>query len=266
MPCEETQQALSAYVDDDLAPDARFKFDAHLNSCPACRAQLAEARQMLRGLASLKRPVAPADLSEAISSSIAIERSAQIAQPPLAYEERIVRWLRPRVMPYTIGAFASVILFVLVIGTLRSQMEALRALERDALASNARSISGGNRADSRYDVTQPVSAEDFVASRVGYSTESPSLDPRGALAGLIWTPSLGEAGDDDMMVVANVYGNGRASLAQVVQAPRNPRMLNELQAALRRNPAFVPATLDNRPQTMRVVFMLQKIDVRERSY
>ncbi len=266
MTCEETQQALSAYVDDDLlAADALFKLKAHLDSCPACRAQLTQTRRMLRDLAALARPAPPADLSSAISARIAIESSAQVAQPSLGYQERIIAWLRPRLMPYTIGAFASVILFVLVIGTLRSQMEALRSLERDALASNARSFSD-NREDARYDVTQPVSTEDFVASRVGYSMESPSLDPRGALAALTWTPSQGEAGDDDMMVVADVYGNGNASLAEVVQAPRNPRMLNELQAALRRNPAFVPATLDHRPQTMRVVFVLQKIDVRERSY
>ena len=265
MTCEEAQQALSAYVDDDLAFDAHLRFDAHLNSCPVCRAQLAQTRQMLRNLAALERPIAPVNLSAFISARIAIESSAQIAQPSLSSQEKLVAWLRPRLMPYTIGAFASVILFVLVIGALRSQMEALRSLERDALASNARSFST-SREDSRFDVTQPVSTEDFVASRVGYSTESPSLDPRGALAALTWTPSQGAAGDDDMMVVANVYGNGHASLAEVVQAPRNPQMLNELQAALRRNPAFVPATLDHRPQTMRVVFVLQKIDVRERSY
>ncbi len=265
MTCEETQQALSAYVDEHLAPGARLELDAHLDLCPACRAELAETRLLLRRLASLERPATPVGLSGAISRRLAIEHSAQIAQPPLTFGEQTISWLRPRVMPYTIGAFASIILFVLVIGALRSQMEALRDLERDALASNARSFSI-NREDARYDVTQPVTTEDFVASRVGFSNESPSLDPRGALAAVTWTPSQGAAGDDDMMVVADVYDNGHASLAEVVHAPRNPRMLNELQAALRRNPAFVPASLDHRPQTMRVVFVLQKVDVRERSY
>jgi hypothetical protein len=67
-------------------------------------------------------------------------------------------------------------------------------------------------------------------------------------------------------VVADVYGNGSASLAAVVEPPRNRRMVDELQAALRKNPAFVPASLDQRPQTMRVVFALQKVSVQDTSY
>ncbi len=73
-------------------------------------------------------------------------------------------------------------------------------------------------------------------------------------------------GDDDMVIVADVYSNGSATLAEVVQAPRNHAMLREFKAALRRTPAFVPAALDQRPQTVRVVFLMQKIDVHERSF
>ena len=43
-------------------------------------------------------------------------------------------------------------------------------------------------------------------------------------------------------------------------------MIDELQDAFRQSPAFVPASLDRRPQTMRVVFVLQKMNVAERSY
>ncbi len=106
----------------------------------------------------------------------------------------------------------------------------------------------------------------YAAERAPYSAESPSLNPRGALARLAGSPSTGGPDDDDMIIVADVYGNGRASLAEVIEAPRNPRMLDELQDALRKNPAFVPATYDRRPQTMRVVFALQKMQVEDRTY
>jgi hypothetical protein len=66
-----------------------------------------------------------------------------------------------------------------------------------------------------------------------------------------------------MVVITDVFSNGRASLADVVQAPRDRRLLDEFQNALREGPAFVPASYDKRPQTMRVVFVLQKINVRE---
>jgi hypothetical protein len=43
-------------------------------------------------------------------------------------------------------------------------------------------------------------------------------------------------------------------------------MVEELQDALRKNPAFVPASLDRRPQTMRVVFVLQRMNVGDGSF
>ncbi|MCV5540118.1 hypothetical protein OFN30_32795, partial [Escherichia coli] len=69
-----------------------------------------------------------------------------------------------------------------------------------------------------------------------------------------------------MVVVADVFSSGYASLAEVVQPPRDRRALEELEEALRRAPAFVPATLDQRPQTMRVVFVVHRVDVREKSF
>jgi hypothetical protein len=69
-----------------------------------------------------------------------------------------------------------------------------------------------------------------------------------------------------MIVVADVFSNGSASLADVMHAPRNRRMLEDFEKALRTDPAFVPAAMDRRPETMRVVFSVQKVDVRDRQY
>jgi hypothetical protein len=69
-----------------------------------------------------------------------------------------------------------------------------------------------------------------------------------------------------MVVAADVFSNGSASLAGVVHPPRDRQMLTDFEAALRHDAAFVPAALDRRPDTMRVVFTLQKVDVRERSF
>jgi hypothetical protein len=69
-----------------------------------------------------------------------------------------------------------------------------------------------------------------------------------------------------MIVVADVFSNGAASLADVVQPPRNKRMLDDFESALRQDAAFVPASLDGRPDTMRVVFAVQKVDVDDRNF
>src|SRR5256885_2324094 len=59
---------------------------------------------------------------------------------------------------------------------------------------------------------------------------------------------------------------GTPSPAAFLGPPPNRRAIDDLQEALRQNPAFVPASLDRRPQTMRVVFVLQKMNVPESSY
>jgi len=50
-----------------------------------------------------------------------------------------------------------------------------------------------------------------------------------------------------MMIVADVFTNGSASLANVMQAPRDRRMLQDFERALRQDAAFVPASVDRRP-------------------
>jgi hypothetical protein len=268
MTCEESQKAFSPYLDSVLPREASGTLDKHLDVCPVCRQQLAETRAIVRGLSLVARPATPPDLASSISSALSIERAARVARPSSSLAERAARWLEPRMMPYAIGAFYSAFLFVAVFGALRQQLQVLRNL------SEARALESGlpysvTWIDGRggFDVTRPLSPSLAAAARAPFAAESPTLNPRGALAALTLSPpDNGRPDDDDMIVVADVYGNGSASLAAVVEPPRNLRMIDELQDAFRKNPAFVPAALDRRPQTMRVVFVLQKMNVPERSF
>jgi hypothetical protein len=169
-------------------------------------------------------------------------------------------------MPYTVGSFASVILFFLMFTALRPHFVALREA---ALNNN-----GGGLYMVRtmpvpgYDLYQPISPQDFAASRAPYAEESPSLNPGGALAALTKAysrpnPNYRSGGNaDDMIVVATVFSNGAASLSDVVQPPRDRRMLDDFESALRQDAPFVPASYDRRPDTMRVVFTLgTKVEV-----
>jgi hypothetical protein len=260
MLCEETKQSLSAYIDDCVSLPTRVAIDHHLDQCPVCRAEVVGLRSLTRSLNLLPRPTAPPDLSIAISDALAIEAAARRQQPRPSLSRRIALFLEPRLMPYTVGSFASVILFAMMFLALRPHFVALR---------EASLHSGGVLvvlpANSLYDLNQPVDAEAFAASRAPYAEESPSLNPGGALAALTRSYSHAPRGvnrdGDDMIVVANVFSNGSASLADVVQAPKDKRMLDEFETALRQDAAFVPASLDRRPDTMRVVFAVQKVDV-----
>jgi hypothetical protein len=267
MSCQETQQSLSLYVDDQLALPVRAACDEHLRECPVCRVELAEMRSVSRGLSALARPVPPPNLASSISDALQIEAGARRRQPILPLGVRLTRWLRPRLMPYTVGSFASVLLFGVMFNALRPHMKALSEAAiaaREADAASYKIIYIGTEGPSIY---EPITPELFAAQRAPMGTDSPSLNPRGALAALTRAQSQGhDEGDDDMIVVTDVFSNGKASLADVVQPPRNPRMLDEFQDALRKNAAFVPAYYDRRPETMRVVFVVQKVDVAERNF
>ena len=269
MSCDEIQQSLSLYVDDGLTPAARVECYRHLEVCPVCRARLAEMRSIRSGLAMLSRPAPPADLVLSINRALMAAADAQMARRNTTFGDVVSAWLQPVAMRYAFSSLASVIIFTCVFAALRPHMI---ALHEAALAFEQIPIISYPDDPFRhgYDITKPISPESYVALRNPFNVESPSLNPGGALATLTSEPTHlrrdARQGDDDMMVVADVFSNGAASLADVMQAPRDRRMLDEFEKALRTDAAFVPSALDRRPGTMRVVFSIQRVDVRDRNY
>lgn len=268
MKCEESQKALSPYLDGALARESCDALGEHLGVCPVCRGRLEGLRSVVRALSLVERPAPPVNLAVSITQAIVIERAARRATPSLSLSARVAQWAGPRVMPYAVGAIYSMLLFVCVLGALRQQFQMLRNLaEAQRLEEGLPYNITWVETPGEYDVTRPLSPALSVAARAAFTSESPTLNPRGALAALTLSPpNAGSPDEDDMIVVADVYSNGSASLAAVVEPPRNRHMIDEFQDALRKNPAFVPAALDRRPQTMRVVFVLQKMNVPDASY
>lgn len=254
MLCEETRQSLSQYVDDCVSLPARVAIDEHVDRCPVCRDEVVELRALRRRLSLLTPPAPPSDLAATISNALAIEAAARRQQSIPSLAHRISRFIEPWVMPYSAGSFASVLLFFLMFTALRPHFVALREAA----------------AQQREPVFMIQTAEGLAAERAPFSIESPTLNPAGALATLTVAyarPHADLDGDaDDMIVVTDVFSNGVASLADVVQPPRDRRMLDEFESALRQNAAFVDASLDRRPETMRVVFAVQKVDVDDRQF
>jgi hypothetical protein len=256
MSCEETRQTLSAYIDDCLSLPARVAVDDHLDRCPVCRAEVAELRLLTRRLSSMARPAPPPYLAETISDLLTIEAAARRQAPNPSLSHRIARFLEPRLMPYTVGSFASVIMFFLMLTALRPHFVALR--EAADQHNSAFVLQTGKPA---YDL---FSTEDPARSL------SPTLNPDGKLAELSRNHAHEDsvsADADDMIVGINVFHDGSASLAEVVRPPRDKRMLDDFESALRESAAFVDASVDRRPDTMRVFFSWgQKVDVDDRNF
>lgn len=263
MLCEDIKHWLSSYLDDALALPARVALEDHLKRCPLCRDELAELRSLTRSLRVMSIPSPPGNLASSITQALIIEAAARRQSPQPPFAVRLAAWLEPRLMPYSVGSLASIILFVAMFVALRPHFVALR--EAAAQSAGVYLINS----DTGPDLRQPVTPEDYSASRAPFGAQSPSLNPTGALAMLNRSYGRGDTryqDADDMIVVADVFSNGAASLVDVVQAPRNRQMLSEFETAIRQDAVFVPASLDRRPDTMRVVFSVQKVDVRDQNF
>jgi hypothetical protein len=277
MSCDEIQESLALYFDDGLTADARSACDAHLDVCPVCRARQAELRSIARSLGMLAVPTMPADLVGSVNQALLAQADARRRREKTTFADTVgdlmgdlmSAWLQPRAARYAFSSLVSLLLFAAVFLALRPHMialhEAALAVDEAAIARTSADLLAAG-----YDINQPISSASYAALRAPYNAQSPSLNPSGALATLAWSPSRthnrGRGSADDMVVVADVFSNGVASLTDVMQAPRDRRMLDELQKALRQDAAFVPASLDRRPETMRVVFSVQRVEVRDRSF
>ena len=269
MSCDEIQELLPLYSDDGLTPGERARCDHHLEVCPVCRAAVADLRTMRMRLSSMARPALPANLIPEINHALAAEASVQKARRNAPFGEAFVDfisvWLQPRFMRYAFSSVASLILFSAVFLALRPHMVALH----EASSAFAKLTATSDRLPGQYDINDPISPSSYAALRTPYNTESPSLNPNGGLATLnISNIRVSDRNheNDDMLVIADVFSNGTASVADVMHAPKDRRLLDDFQAALRNNAAFVPASVDRRAETMRVVFSIQRVEVRESNY
>ena len=271
MSCDEVQESLSLYVDDGLTLEERSVCYQHLEVCPVCRAHVAQLRALRSGLAALPKAVPPAALAPSINVAIAAAAVEQNRQRHATTVDRVndfaLKWLFPRPMRYAFSSVASIIIFSCVFAALRPHMIALHeatvAFAQEPTIETPWVVPG-------YDIRKPISPESYAALRTPFNAESPSLNPGGALATLGWQVDhyrrTNRESDDNMVIVADVFMNGSASLADVVQAPRDRRVLDDFERALRQDAAFVPAALDRRPETMRVIFSVQRVDVHDRKY
>ncbi len=127
MDCDQPQAFRQAYADGELELGRLIEFEAHLQKCPACRADVEKIRAGRAALrASLPRYAAPARLTEKIRAALPIT-----AQPR--------RNVTIKFWPYLGWAtsLAAAVLFGLFIGLQRGQTSGLLD---EALASHARSL------------------------------------------------------------------------------------------------------------------------------
>jgi anti-sigma factor RsiW len=53
MDCQDLVELVTAYLEDDMDPDARARFDTHLGECPGCATYLEQIEQTVHTLGAL---------------------------------------------------------------------------------------------------------------------------------------------------------------------------------------------------------------------
>jgi hypothetical protein len=225
---------------------------------------LSEYQDVKNSIRLLARPVMPQPMLDSLRAAVAERIQPSVRTPVFHVIEDRRSWIETWLMPSAVGTFASIVfgLFMLwgILSTARDPGEFVIT------------ASPGNRGSIMLASTNPmigpesndILPQDYAITRLSISRESPSVNPQGALVALTKSLVRGEMRDEEVVVVADVFGNGLARIAEVVEPSDGSRTIEELQKALESDPVyapFVPASYDNRSDRMRVVLKIQNVNV-----
>jgi hypothetical protein len=252
MKCESLQLNLPLYTDTELLGDERAVLDEHLANCTGCKQKLDEFKSLRNSLRALERPAIPLGVSNSVR--LAAAAAARRNESSISRGARV--WLDKWLVPSGVGAFASVLggmmfIWLLAFGTVGGPTFGLaRQTGPTMLLADS---------DSR-----KLTPSEYAQTRLSVAGESPSVNPNGALIALTRSLVRGEMKDDEVVVVAEVFGNGLARISEVVEPSHDHRAVAELEQALKSDPAyapFVPADFDKRSDSIRVILKIQSVDV-----
>lgn len=263
MKCEDLQLNISLYADNDLTAEEQAVMEEHLVHCPPCRVKLSQFQALRNDLRALPRPVISPDLVYSVRSSIAAELKAQSNQT-FQISSQWREWLQLRFMPYAIGTAVSLLIGISFLLTLDSARQNTEKTLEIARVNTSRSTGSANTTP-LYTSEEPIiSNEELVAMRTPVSSESPSLNTKGALLALTKSIVRGKMKNNEVTLVADVFGNGLAQITEVVEAPQSQQSLEQLSNALENDEEYAPfvsADMDKRSNVVRVVFKIQRVDV-----
>lgn len=260
MNCENLQFNLSIYLDDVLTDEERAVVDKHLAQCPLCRQKLSDYQALQRDLRMMPRPVLSNDMLNSLRNRVAVE----VSSPPveISISDKIRAWADVYLLPYTIGTAASLLFGFLILWALIS---ANSGIQKDSDFVTYEKPENSSILLAKSTPSIELTPLSFANERLSVSSISPSVNPQGALVALTKSFVRGEMKDEEVVVVADVFGNGLAQIAEVVEPSKDRRAVQELEKALRTNPdyepPFVPANMDNRSNTVRVVLKFQTVEV-----
>jgi anti-sigma factor RsiW len=257
MKCENLQFNLSLYIDKILTDEERAIVDKHLAQCPLCRQKLddfAALRQSLRRISNA--PAMPKDLLASVKTAMRAELAPAVPQKKSYFSSSFREFLQMRVMPFTVGTAASLFFGFSLLWILLTS--ANHPMPNDTFSDI--SVVNPVRTSGDGDIT----AADIVAQRGLVSSESPSINPQGALMAMTKSLVNKNLKENELVVVADVSSDGLAEIEEIVEPLDDVNTVYELERAMQKDSSdapFVPAILDRRADSVRVVLKIQRVDI-----
>jgi hypothetical protein len=220
--CAEIGKLFSPYLDGQVSGVEMHAVTRHLEQCSSCAREYAATRRAQRLLSNLGAKQAPADL--ALKLRLAISREAAQARRP-QFEGMLVRLqneLNAFMVPATAGLLSAVLIFGLLLGFF-------------ALPAELRASSG--------DVPLML----YTAPQLEQSA---------------FGTTLGNVGDDAVVVEAYVDANGRVEDYRILSQPDDAQAVLPQLKNLLIFTTFRPALSMGRPTTGTAVLSFWKISVR----
>lgn len=265
MKCSESKFNISLELDEMLNASDSAKLRDHLAVCGVCSTESLKQKILRRELNSIPRSSIPTALFNELRKAGKLAAAETRGGEMFAYYLK-TRGFRTWLMPTLVASAATLILGFALISSILSGYENIGSFE---VASNSENysttpvfISGNSPIERTFQLDRAV--REFALSRAAVAQESPSINPKGTLVSSA-TDALSKDGkNSEITVVADVFSNGVAKIAEVLDSSGDQRSVEELQRALSSDPQFapfVPAEMDNRSGTMRVVLRIQNVEV-----
>ena len=264
MKCSAIKTELALYSDGILTGGEQTQVRSHLDTCPVCRQEFADTNAIRGSLRQMARPSLPASLQDQLKRSVRTEiRREKRSWLPVSGEMRTI--LNMRIMPYAVGVMATLVMAFTLLTAMFSGIRDRRVVTASNPSGSDTVMLATNRGALQKQYPDSLSASEYAKTRLDISSESPSVNPQGALVALTRSLVRGDMKDDEVVVVADVFSDGLARIAEVIEPSRDSKAITELQKALESDPAyspFVAANLDKRSDSVRVVLRFQTVDVR----
>jgi len=251
MYCEQIRSDLPLYIDNVLDEDVKNAIEAHLPTCPLCRQKLSEYGEIRNQMLEIGVPEVPTQLLAALRAPFK-KASDEINLLVLESARRDVgKLVRHWLMPLTTGTALSAALSVLFLSVLLLQ------------PANGL-LNGQQGVDDRQSTASFASTYSDRDLSIEIPERSPEVNPTGALMALTKSIVRGKMSDEEVVVVADVFGNGLANIAEVVDPPKDDVAMRELERAFEASSdsaPFLPAKIGRDSDAVRVVLKIQRVDV-----